>query len=1239
MMREESSRCLSDQDLPHDIEELRNSGGGRHFGVCQDGWVGPMLDAQVFKILAEETLGYSVKIYGWDPDYGYYPEGIHKRIATESDIHVNIEAWYSDIADDVIAEWEIRRASVQALPHRASVWNGLFFPTKRSIERPELMLEHWRALTDPDVLKLFMTDRDIIARRYDEYDPNYWEGGEVQHGIICADADDGCVNGKWYAPNCELQHETRLRHDGTEFNHTWSDNCAVVLADDLWNLPYWMAQLAQNLNLNLSIAYVGYSVNEQASVQQPDWLTLIQEFVEQDILFLTVLYMPHEALRTNALTRITFPQPTEDCWVTTSFTSHRGSGACDYMPKTMVKLVAGDHNGEKPPLKQEHPLAYDLLRRYQLTNEDFNELFLLHDQGNLTDEQVACEFLHRNWPRFRQSIPTIVNVSCDVVTSQFHLNGPALSPYDPYQTERLLTECFREVEPSDSVKATSVAVTSITTVFLLVLSLMYHRLRHERLVRASTPTLMIVVATGGLLALSSAFLIGLNVVTQVACTMRYLLVHLGAIVASCALLAKHYRLQYIHRSRGMQSRALSDAQLLLFVLITVITCAGVLFTWMQLAAPSPDRTYEDDGSYYMTCHCDNACLTFSFALAIFETILVLVLLGLVFLGRNVRREYNEARNVFMTVFVALMCVVVAVPITYMFSTRSSELLAQVLSLCVCVAMTSGVLLLPRIRQTLADRQRRNQQRQRMRAAQELDRKNRLRKEKPQGSTSTDVARQQSRASGETSSHPSQRESLSDSARTDDDCSDSNDAFNSTDATGSTLELEIHRADEHAAVSLNSLDFASTDSIPTRLDSQALLAVVPAGAFCFLSTVILLYIKVLAHRIEEADIRNLDSAVLRISTAKFCRAETETAAVGSTEVRCSNERRSPAQVRNERISELLEPVSGFTTPMQTSPSLQTDEVLIDMDDTFVRHADLDGADVLTADAQSAERLGNAKIELQLARKPSLRSSLLARGRSIPPSRPAATTSNIKPSQRRQNGQRPAAAAAKAKAGTNSKPQQRRITKIATTSRTVIMHEALSWSSSSSSTHQQEQIGIDRFQMSSHCQCPRGISTDAPAGQFQTGDSNEDSDLELLKQSLNFPFLPDSGIVPDFLSIEDTDSSPTPVNEAGAENEFSRVGRNHGGRRSLNESDAKHQGFAAHMHQRTKSTPVVSRTDGSKLEVPRASVGSTRKVLSREGSGVLGVKASPVVLLKKDEHGQLSREHSVALSRSASSSLPD
>jgi glycine betaine/proline transport system substrate-binding protein len=207
------------------------------------------------------------------------------------------------------------------------------------------------------------------------------KGTVVDLGLLGPEAKIG-----WYVPTFVVEQNPELAtwegFKNPELAKLFStDESGADLGQFLMGDPSYVTfdeQIIANLGLPLKYVVAG---SESALV------TAIQKAVEEQTPLLLQFWQPHWLQSKVELTEVALPEVTEAC--TASAAAGDGGYACDYPVDKLYKAGSAK-------LESKNTMAFDFLKRFQLTTAQQNEIAAMVDSDKMTPLDAATKWVAAN---------------------------------------------------------------------------------------------------------------------------------------------------------------------------------------------------------------------------------------------------------------------------------------------------------------------------------------------------------------------------------------------------------------------------------------------------------------------------------------------------------------------------------------------------------------------------------------------------------------------------------------------------------------------------------------------------------------------------------------------------------------------------------------------------------------------------------------------------------------------------
>lgn len=220
-----------------------------------------------------------------------------------------------------------------------------------------------------------------------------WPSGHAEDYAKYIEADAGVVDGGelgvignigWFVPtylveeNPDLATWEGLKGNESLFATSETGNEGQFLASDPSFVSY-DGEIIENLGLDFAVVQSG---SEAASLTALD-----RAFSKQEPI-LMYFWSPHWAQAKYELTEVELPAYDEAC--EDAALNKDGDGyACDYADDVLFKAIAAD-------LQERDPAAFEFLSNMSYTNDDQNSIALAIDDGGLSQEEAAQQWVDAN---------------------------------------------------------------------------------------------------------------------------------------------------------------------------------------------------------------------------------------------------------------------------------------------------------------------------------------------------------------------------------------------------------------------------------------------------------------------------------------------------------------------------------------------------------------------------------------------------------------------------------------------------------------------------------------------------------------------------------------------------------------------------------------------------------------------------------------------------------------------------
>lgn len=247
-----------------------------------------------------------------------------------------------------------------------------------------------------------------------------------------------------------------------------------------------------------------------------------------------------------------------------------------------------------------------------------------------------------------------------------------------------------------SVRATLLAFALLDTVAIVVVGLLVHHYRAERVIKAASPNFLLIVLFGLLLATSAVFTLYPAIASTGACTSRIWLGHLGFILVFSSLDARAYRIHRVFNNASLsQDLRLRDRDLA--VIVALILLVAILYLSLWTGLDRPVQSYVIEGPLQIVWTCQSS-MTWSIVVYCMEALLLIWGTYLAWSTRAVNSEFNEARSMGATIWVVSVIVLLLVSVIYGVeqNSASSQLLLLGIGIILSVSTVLVVFFAPKL---------------------------------------------------------------------------------------------------------------------------------------------------------------------------------------------------------------------------------------------------------------------------------------------------------------------------------------------------------------------------------------------------------------------------------------------------------------------------------------------------------------------------------------------------------------
>eukprot|EP00193_Tetraselmis_chui_P009071 CAMPEP_0177767984 /NCGR_PEP_ID=MMETSP0491_2-20121128/9458_1 /TAXON_ID=63592 /ORGANISM="Tetraselmis chuii, Strain PLY429" /LENGTH=953 /DNA_ID=CAMNT_0019284719 /DNA_START=3442 /DNA_END=6304 /DNA_ORIENTATION=+ len=349
--------------------------------LIQGSWTSASVAAAMFRILAEELLGYSPHVISQVDGGDTVGQVTHCK-------GINLEVWGSggQVKErDAQTSRTLRERNLGAL-----VYQGLYAPAYSSF-----VSTHYQALTE-NTLQL---REDGSSKRTMDAFPEDGSIGPMNLSAWCGSStelcctvaeresagwtESSCVQGRWYPPQCVVDAA----------NQYPSRNCKELYLASVGSSDGWYESMIKNGEWNFSAVYLGYTgIREtvaQLNTQKQDFL-----YYWWEPEYLHTLY-PSQ--------RVVLPQRDEECEDAKTGDPLLSASFCGQGSTVLKKWMSEE-------LAQAEPDLLQLFEGWELNNGDLERLVSLENSagGYYTIEEAACVALKTE--RTRAKWETWINI-------------------------------------------------------------------------------------------------------------------------------------------------------------------------------------------------------------------------------------------------------------------------------------------------------------------------------------------------------------------------------------------------------------------------------------------------------------------------------------------------------------------------------------------------------------------------------------------------------------------------------------------------------------------------------------------------------------------------------------------------------------------------------------------------------------------------------------------------------------
>jgi len=280
-------------------------------------------------------------------------------------IHTNLEIWTHNKAyEGQENEFVFQKRTVQSpgsIGYTGRV--GWYIPSRIVDANPDIIIEYWRALQQPEILALFPPYGTTPA------------GKNEDGSFVCS--EDFCTDGVYVPPRCKGRE-----NECVEFWHV-APNWSTTVNE----------QMVRNNELDVVVVYLGDFSAYLDHVSDCEAGNL-------DYACMFYLWRPEAFLSTNKYTRMVFPEVTFAC-TNAEGSVTEGDLNCDYETDILQKLYSSRFLTDAPG-------AASIISDFTLSDENINDMLSRSVlQPNKEDSVIVCEWMRDNEPVWRALIPPV----------------------------------------------------------------------------------------------------------------------------------------------------------------------------------------------------------------------------------------------------------------------------------------------------------------------------------------------------------------------------------------------------------------------------------------------------------------------------------------------------------------------------------------------------------------------------------------------------------------------------------------------------------------------------------------------------------------------------------------------------------------------------------------------------------------------------------------------------------------
>jgi len=417
------------------------------------------------------------------------------------------------------------------------------------------------------------------------------------------------------------------------------NNCIDIKSEDPNLDPGVVQQMIRNLKLNMTVSYWGTGLDGT-----PGFGTYLKaKLLKMESFVAKSGYIPENIYGSLAIKRVQFPPYSQACYAgNTQNSQGYGSVACDFPINKLHKISSPKvMTADLRDPRKDFGLFY---RRMKISQADMDDLWgqdipqtSSFNGAHLGIEyQIACGHLKNNTA---------------VWASQWVSNSYVAPRYENWTFDA-------------GAKNFLAAISAIGIFVALVVVALLLCYRSHDLIKALSMNFTIITVFGLLLVILSTQLYLLEKPGKTNCTARLWLPPLGFVIGLSALGAKTYRIYRIFTKTLENSQMVTDAALIKLLIFPVLLVVTLLAIQTAVAPPGPESIVVEDTSAnvittYDVCKFDT---TFYFVIVSVLGAIVICITKLAYDSREAPLQFNEAKELGMSLYTAVISGFVGVPL-------------------------------------------------------------------------------------------------------------------------------------------------------------------------------------------------------------------------------------------------------------------------------------------------------------------------------------------------------------------------------------------------------------------------------------------------------------------------------------------------------------------------------------------------------------------------------------------------